>query len=73
GQLRGLGYAVVPMCVSVIGACGFRLLWIWTVFAANHSWDVLFLSYPISWILTGGTHVICYLIVWKQLKRKLEK
>ncbi len=72
GQLRGLGYAVVPMCVSIIGACGFRLVWIWTVFAAYHSLDVLFMSYPISWCLTGGTHVICYLIVWKKLRKSLE-
>lgn len=72
GMLRGLGYAIVPMCVSVIGACGFRIVWIATVFAAHHSLDVLYSSYIISWILTGGTHLICYIFVWKKLRKRLE-
>ena len=71
GMLRGLGYAVVPMFVSIIGACGFRILWIATVFSQFHSLDVLFCSYPISWILTCGTHLICYIVVWGKLKKKL--
>ena len=71
GMLRGLGYAVVPMCVSIIGACGFRILWITTVFRKYHSLDVLFSSYSISWILTGGTHLICFIIVWRKLRRRL--
>jgi Na+-driven multidrug efflux pump len=73
GMLRGLGYAIVPMFVSMIGACGFRILWIATVFAQHHSLDVLFSSYSISWILTGGTHLICYLVVWKRLRKRLER
>ncbi len=73
GMLRGLGYAVVPMCVSIIGACGFRILWITTVFRKYHSLDVLFSSYSISWILTGGTHLICFIIVWRNLRKKLEE
>jgi putative MATE family efflux protein len=73
GMLRGLGYALVPMFVSMIGACGFRIVWIMTVFANHHSLDVLFSSYVISWILTGGTHLICYFIVWKKLRKRLER
>ena len=71
GMLRGLGYAVVPMCVSIIGACGFRIVWIATIFAKFHSLDVLYSSYAISWILTGGTHLICFIFVWRRLKEKL--
>lgn len=71
GMLRGLGYAVVPMAVSIIGACGFRIVWIATVFAQFHSLDVLFSSYMISWILTGGTHLICFAVVWRKTKKKL--
>lgn len=70
GMLRGLGYAVVPMCVSIVGACGFRILWILTVFSGFHSLEVLFSSYPISWILTGGTHLVCFMIVWKRVKKR---
>ena len=46
GSLRGLGYSVIPMFVSLTGACGFRVLWVFTVFAAYRSLDVLYLSYP---------------------------
>ena len=47
GSLRGLGYSVIPMFVSLTGACGFRVLWVFTVFAAYRSLDVLYLSYPV--------------------------
>ena len=46
GSLRGLGYSIVPMIVSVVGVCGLRVLWIYTVFAAERSLFVLYLSYP---------------------------
>ncbi len=71
GMLRGLGYAVVPMIVSVIGACGMRIVWILTVFKQFPLLNVLFASYPFTWILTGGTHMICFYVVWKKLKRRL--
>lgn len=69
GSLRGMGYAVLPMCVSLLGACGFRVLWIFTVFAAHHSMPVLFMSYPISWILTAAAHFYCFC----RLRAKLPK
>ena len=71
GMLRGLGYATVPMFVSIIGVCGFRVVWIFTAFAKYHSFDVLFSSYMISWILTSATHMICYLVIWKKMRKKL--
>ena len=70
GQLRGVGYSVMPMIVSLAGACGLRILWIMTVFASNHTLDILYLSYPISWGLTFAIHLACYLTV---ASRKLKK
>lgn len=70
GQLRGLGKSLVPMFVSILGICGFRVLWISTVFAAFHSWEVLFISYPISWILTGGAHLFCYFMIQRKLPKE---
>ena len=63
GQLRGIGYSVMPMVVSLAGACGLRILWIMTVFAANPTQQTLYLSYPISWGMTFAIHMICYLVV----------
>lgn len=65
GSLRGMGYSVMPMIVSLTGACLFRVIWIFTIFAMNHSLFVLYISYPISWFLTFAVHVICYLKVRK--------
>jgi putative MATE family efflux protein len=69
GQLRGLGKSLVPMFISVIGICGFRAFWIYTVFAINHDWSVLFLSYPASWILTSVVQYICYHVIQKKMPR----
>ena len=66
GSLRGMGCSIMPMLVSLTGACGFRILWIFTVFAWKHSLFVLYISYPISWIITAGVHMICYTVVKKK-------
>jgi len=54
GALRGLGYSVIPMIVSILGICGLRILWIYTVFQIPgfHTPQCLFLSYAVSWIVT---------------------
>ena len=62
GILRGIGYSVMPMIVSLVGVCGFRLLWIATIFQMPqfHTIEMVYLSYPISWTVTFITHFICY-------------
>ena len=60
GQLRGIGYSVMPMIVSLTGACLLRIVWILTVFAAQPTQTVLYLSYPISWFVTFAAHMLCY-------------
>lgn len=69
GQLRGLGKSLVPMFISVVGICGFRAFWIYTIFAINHDWNVLFLSYPASWLLTSVVQYICYHMIQKKMPR----
>ena len=68
--LRGMGHSLLPMVVTLIGACGLRILWIYTVFAWNRSLTTLYLSYPISWVLTFTAHLICFLTVYKKIKHK---
>ena len=68
GILRGMGYSIMPMLVSLAGACGLRIVWIFTVFVWKHSLFVLYLSYPITWIITLSVHLICFAIVWKRKK-----
>ncbi len=66
GSLRGMGYSIVPMFVSLTGACGLRILWIFTIFAVDRSLDILYLSYPVSWAVTAGAHMVTY---WKIRRR----
>ncbi len=70
GALRGLGYSIMPMVVSLVGACGLRLLWIATVFQIPeyHTIRIIYLSYPITWVITGAVHVICFLVVIRKIK-----
>ena len=72
GALRGLGYSIAPMIVSLLGACAFRLLWIATVFKIErfHVIETVYASYPISWTLTFMAHVVTFLIVRARLKKR---
>lgn len=72
GSIRGLGYSIMPMIVSLIGACLFRVVWIFTVFQFQHNLVSLYISYPISWALTASIHAVCYLFVRKKVFRKQE-
>ena len=65
GSLRGMGYSMMPMLISLTGACLFRVIWIFTIFQMNHSLFILYVSYPISWILTLTAQLICYFKVRK--------
>ena len=71
GCIRGLGYAVMPMIVSLLGACVFRVIWIYTVFAWSRSLHTLYISSPISWALTAAVHAVCLFVVRRHLEKRL--
>ena len=66
GALRGIGYSLLPMIVSILGACAFRLFWVFTVFAAYHTLPCLMLSYPVSWLLTFSVLLVIFLVLWNR-------
>lgn len=70
GCLRGIGYSFLPMVVSLLGACGFRILWIFTIFRGHHDLHTLYISYPISWAITASVHIICFLILYHRMVKK---
>lgn len=72
GALRGLGYSVTPMIVSLMGACGFRVLWIYTVFRMNRTLEWLYVSYPISWTITTTVHIVCFVIIFSRLRKRAQ-
>ncbi len=61
-HLRGIGVSVVPMISTLAGVCGLRVIWIKFVFAAYHSWSMLFVCFPVSYILVITAHIIT--VVW---------
>lgn len=69
-SLRGLGYSVLPMVVSLVGVCALRLVWIATIFQLNRTPFMLYISYPISWALTALVHLGCLLVVRRHLRQK---
>lgn len=73
-SLRSIGYSVLPTVVSAIGACGFRLLWVFAIFPIPYFHNILWLaiSYPISWFLTMGVHFVCFAVLFRKLKFKTE-
>lgn len=73
GGLRGMGCSVVPMFVSLTGACAFRVVWIFTVFAMNRTLKTLYISYPVSWLITAIAHVVCYVIIRKKMAKNQER
>ncbi len=68
GALRGLGYSMLSSLSSVVGACGTRLLWIWLVLPLHRTFTMLFIGYPVSWILVT---VFSGYMLWRIWQRKL--
>ncbi len=70
GAMRGMGYSVIPMAVTFFGACVLRVVWVFTVFAKFHRLMILYISYPISWIITLIADGLIFVIVYKRLLKK---
>lgn len=75
GGLRGMGVSFAPMVISVLGVCGIRIGWIYTIFQIPqfHTLEVLYLSYAISWGITFVAQTIAYFIAYNKRKRSLVK
>lgn len=73
GAMRGMGFSLVPMILSIIGTVGIRIVWIFGIFPNHRSLDILFISYPASWIITIVMQVVCFLFVRKKVKKILER
>ncbi|MBR0026032.1 MAG: MATE family efflux transporter [Clostridia bacterium] len=70
GALRGMGSSLSSMFISVLGICGFRVVWIYTIFKMLHTPESLYISYLISWTLTLIIQLIAFGIVYKKQVRR---
>lgn len=73
GALRGMGYSGVPMILSIIGTVGTRIVWVFGLFPAHRSLSFLFISYPVSWILTILMQAVCFCFVRKHVHQSMNR
>jgi Na+-driven multidrug efflux pump len=69
GMLRGMGASLVSAIVSLVGSCLLRVIWIYTVFAQLHQIEILYVSYPATWLITTAAHFTCFLIIMRSRKK----
>ena len=65
----GLGYSLLPTLVTLTGVCLFRIIWIMTVYRLYPTLFTLYLSYPITWIITFIAHVICFIVLYRKYRK----
>ncbi len=69
--MRGLGKSTTAMIVSLSGSCVFRIIWIHTFYLLNPTLWMLYIVYPISWVLTVGIFLALYFPTMKKVERRL--
>ena len=52
GALRGYGISLLPAVLTMVGICGIRITWVYTLFADNPTYETLMMTYPVSWLVT---------------------
>lgn len=74
GSLRGLGASMTTMILSILGICGVRIAWIYTIFRipAYHTPESLYISWPISWVVNLIIQAIAFAIVYRKISKKDE-
>lgn len=70
GSLRGIGMSLLPMIVSITAVCGFRVIWLSTVFPQHHTLGTVYVTYPITWTLALVAHVICFVIAFTRIQKR---
>ena len=68
GALRGLGSSFTPMLICILGVCGIRIVWIFTIFQLPqfHTPEGLYITYPISWFVTFAAETVAFIILYKK-------
>lgn len=69
GLLRGIGCAGLPTVISLLGACILRIFWVYAVLPGNRTLETLYLSYPVSWVLTFTAQLISFLVIFRKVRR----
>ncbi len=73
GALRALNHSVLSLFNALLCSCVFRIVWVNTVFSVYHNIETLFLSFPISWVMTSILHIAFFLVIFKKMKNEQKK
>ena len=63
----------MPTVIVVAGSCVFRIIWIYTVFAAFRTVPSLYLLYPVSWTLTAAAEIAYFMRAYRKLTRSFDE
>lgn len=73
GSIRGMGASVSPTVIAILCICVLRVVWQYTVYPFVGTVESLFISYVVSWITAGIANAICYVVVFKRFKKKIQQ
>ena len=73
GLTRGMGFSILPMLCTLIGACLLRIVWLVTFFAWYPTVIMLFVCYPITWTLAGLGQVASFFYARHRIRRDNEQ
>ena len=73
--IRGMGHSFVPMIITLVGVCGFRVIWIFSVFRMErfHSCETIYYSYPISWIVALVFLAISLAVLFRRISKNAQQ
>ena len=68
GCMRGYGYSMPPAMVTLIVVCSVRLIWVYTVFPLEPTYETLMMVYPLSWVITMAGLIVLYVRLLRRIK-----
>lgn len=72
GLTRGMGFSILPMICTLVGACLMRIVWLVTIFAWFPTVLMLFACYPVTWALAGIGQVGTFFYARKKVRQRAE-
>ena len=67
---KQLKISPIPMVISILGVCGLRVFWIYTVFRVYHTPQCLFFSYTVSWVVTFVCQMAAFFLVCRKFPKE---
>jgi len=70
GIYRGLGRSLSSMIILFIFTCSTRIIYTLTLYRKFNTFEMLYIIYPISWILSAVVFIAGFFIIYKKIKKR---